>query len=80
MGFASSETAPERFGRVRTSASVLMFGCLLLLAGIPREAKADGFIGYYAPSNFTLANTGGFLPNGSASFPDSTTLVLTGYK
>ena len=78
MGFASSETVPERFGRVRTSASLLMFGCLLLLAGIPREAKADGFIGYYAPSNFALANTGGFLPNGSASFPDSMTLVLTG--
>jgi hypothetical protein len=78
MGFASSEAALERFGRVRSSALITMFSCVLLMAGVPREAKADGFIGYYAPSSFTLANMGGFLPNGSASFPDSATLILTG--
>jgi hypothetical protein len=77
MGLASSERVLAQFGRARTSA-LLMFSCVLLLAGVPREAKADGFIGYYAPANFALANMGGFLPNGSASSPDSMTLILTG--
>jgi hypothetical protein len=77
MGLASSDTVLGHSGRARTSV-LIMFSCVLLLAGVPQEAKADGFIGYYAPANFALANMGGFLPNGSVSSPDSMTLILTG--
>jgi hypothetical protein len=77
MGLVLSETTLQRFGRARTSA-LTIFSCLLLLACVPREARAGGFIGYYAPAGFTLANVGGFLPNGSVSFPDTMTLILTG--
>lgn len=59
---------------------------MLLLAGTAYEAKAQ-FTGAYALDNFTLTNSGGILPNGSASSPDcislavcpnADTLVLTG--
>jgi hypothetical protein len=62
------------------------FACGLLLIGAPLKATAGtfvgsyagGVIGYYDLANFTLTNSGGFLPNGSASSPDAKTLVLTG--
>ena len=54
--------------------------CALALTGAVRDGKASGFVGYYAPSNFTFANigAGGSTANGSRDFPDFATLVLTG--
>src|SRR6185437_5643784 len=49
----------------------------LLLAGTFQPAKA-GFVGVYGPDKFTLLNSGGVAPNGTASFPDAGTLILTG--
>jgi hypothetical protein len=77
MGFAQSEAAQERFGGARVSA-LLTFGCVLLLAGVTPEAKADGLLGYYGIANFTLVNSGGFIPNGSVSSPNPMKLILTG--
>jgi hypothetical protein len=73
----------RRFRRATFSLSVC--GGLLLSIGAP-EARAD-FIGYYAPSHFTLTNFGGGIDdetglpsaNGKVEvFPDLLTLVLTG--
>jgi hypothetical protein len=77
MSLASLKLAGELSDRPRLFASVTLC-CMMLLAGTAREAKAQ-FVGYYAPGNFTLANTGGFTPNGYESLsPDSSTLTLTG--
>lgn len=76
--------ASRLFRDIRGVATRVFVVCALLGFGVS-EAKAD-FIGYYAPVNFTLTNTGGGvsedtgLPtaNGNAIFPDLITLVLTG--
>jgi hypothetical protein len=75
MGLAPFDATLGRFAR---AAALMTFGFALLLAGFPPEAKADGFIGYYALANFSLTNTGGFIPNGFASSPDPMTLIFTG--
>lgn len=77
MGLAAFEAFLELFSRIRTS-GLIALGSALLLGGFPFEAKADGFIGYYSLPNWVLTNTGGFLPNGSASSPDPSTVILTG--
>lgn len=77
MGFALSKASLERFGRIR-AVVLIALGYAVLLGGLSFEARADGFTGYYALDNWTLTNTGGFLPNGSAFSPDPMTVVLTG--
>jgi hypothetical protein len=69
--------------RIHQPVGHVLLCALLFGIGVP-NARA-GFIGYYAPSHFTLTNNsggadeGGYpTPNGSAFFPDSTTLILTG--
>ena len=72
---------PVRPVHIKRSAAIhasSAFLCVLLYL-IATASRADaGFIGYYSPANFTLTNSGGLFPNGSASFPDSSTLILTG--
>lgn len=60
----------------RSRGSVWLCGALLC-ASIAPEARA-GFIGAFAPQNFTFSTIGGDFPDGSAFFPDLNTLILTG--
>jgi hypothetical protein len=50
---------------------------VLFFTGAAGKAKAD-FVGYYAPGNFTLTNYGGLFPNGFASSPEPSIVILTG--
>ncbi|MGP8243519.1 MAG: PEP-CTERM sorting domain-containing protein [Bryobacteraceae bacterium] len=61
----------------RLFSSVTFCGALLL-AGTAQQAKA-GFVGYYALSNFTLANLpSAVFANGFVTSTDPSTIVLTG--
>lgn len=60
--------------------------CSVPLLGIGVSGAQVGFMGYYAPANFTLTNNGGGVDqltgaptaNGSVMFPNLLTLILTG--
>jgi len=63
---------------LRFTRSCGIWFCVALLCAIVAPPAHAGFIGSFAAGNFTFSDLGGVFPDGSAVFPDTNTLILTG--